>query len=80
MDQNISKEIEKIKSRITCNKDFLCLKSDLIELCEAKDVGIESMLECLEENPGECTFSFVFDNSVYCKCPIRYFVSKKLLK
>jgi len=80
MEQNIRKEIEIIKKRIECNKDFRCIKSNMHTLCEAKDVGIESMLECLEESPVECTFSFFFNKNFYCKCPIRYYISKKLKK
>jgi len=81
MEHQISKELESIKEKIICHKDFRCITSDLISLCEAQDIGAESTLECLDENPDECKFSFAFYGYSYlCECPIRVFISKKLKK
>lgn len=81
MEQQVSTEIEKIRDKLECRKDFRCIKADMKVLCEARDVGIESMLECLDENPDECQFSFAFYGYAYlCQCPIRVYLVKELQK
>jgi spore coat polysaccharide biosynthesis protein SpsF (cytidylyltransferase family) len=81
MEQKAMKEIESIRDKIECQKDFRCIKSDMNLLCEAKDMGVESMLECLDENPDDCKFSFAFYGySHFCECPVRVYICKNLKK
>ena len=49
----IDKELEGIIDGVKCPKDFKCCRSGFKDLCKAQDVGIESFLECLEEEPFE---------------------------
>ncbi|HUU49944.1 MAG TPA: hypothetical protein VMW81_03165 [Nitrospinota bacterium] len=72
------RRIEKIIARMECPKDFICYKSGFENLCEARDVGLESFLECLEKNPWECTFSISFGTAYYCRCPLRFYIIKEL--
>lgn len=60
MEQTVGTEIETIRNKIECQKDFRCIKADMNVLCEARYVGVESMIECLDGNPDECKFSFAF--------------------
>jgi len=46
MGQDHKKEIEQIMSQFKCPKDFGCYKSGFKVLCKAKDIRIESFLEC----------------------------------
>jgi len=78
MEQEIRKEVERIIDGMKCPKDFECCKSGLENLCRAKDIGLESFLECLEKNPQECEFSFSFGHSYFCHCPLRVYIAKKL--
>lgn len=78
MGQDHKKEIEQIMSQFKCPKDFGCYKSGFKVLCKAKDIGIESFLECLEEHPRSCRFSLPFDTGHLCECPIRIYISKYL--
>jgi hypothetical protein len=79
--EKISKgEIEKIIAGLKCPKDFICYTSGFKKLCRAKDIGIESFLECLERNPLSCQFSFAFGFMHLCKCPLRVYFYKKLNK
>ena len=81
MEHEIKNELESIMDKIVCHKDFKCITSDLLSLCEAKDIGADLMLECLEENPDECAFSFAFYGYSYlCECPMRVYISKILKK
>jgi hypothetical protein len=59
-EQSRTKEIEEIINQFKCPNDFQCYKSNFEALCEAEDIGIESYLKCLEENPRSCQFSVPF--------------------
>ena len=74
------KEIEKIIGQMKCAKDFQCYKSGLKALCKAKDIGITSYLQCLEENAFGCQFSVRFGDKYYCECPLRVYIAKELKK
>ncbi|MFC1476579.1 hypothetical protein ACFL5S_01290, partial [Fibrobacterota bacterium] len=60
--------------------DFICYKSGLMELCKAEDIGLETFLVCLEENPSDCNFSMPFGDAYFCNCPSRIFIAKKIKK
>ncbi len=78
MQQDSDKQIEEIIGQMKCPKDFRCWKSGLEVLCKARDIGQESFLECLEENPQECKFSLSFGYSYFCQCPLRVYIAKEL--
>lgn len=78
MQQDSDKQIEEIIGQMKCPKDFRCWKSGLEVLCKARDIGQESFLECLEENPQECKFPLSFGYSYFCQCPLRVYIAKEL--
>jgi hypothetical protein len=61
-----------------CPPDCKCHKQGIKNLCKARDVGLESFAECMEENPLECTFALPYDGSYYCKCGPRVYIAKFL--
>ena len=73
-------KIEAIKADMNCPKDFKCAEKDFEDICKAKDFGVDDYLECKEEKPRECWFSFPFGYGHFCKCPLRVYVAKKLKK
>jgi len=73
-------EIEKIIGEINCTKGFKCYESGFKILCNARDIGIDSLLECLEMEPYTCKFSFPFALMYLCKCPLRVYVANKINK
>jgi hypothetical protein len=75
-----NREIDEIIAGLKCQKDFICYTSGLKKLCRAKDIGIESFLECLEKKPKSCQFSFAFGLMHLCQCPLRVYLHKKLKK
>lgn len=80
MNQEYSKEIEKIIGGMQCPKDFKCCKPGVDVLCKAKNVGMESvLLVCLEENPPQCKFVNI-ERGYICECPLRIYIAKKLEK
>jgi hypothetical protein len=74
------REIDEIIAGLKCQKDFICYTSGLKKLCRAKDIGVESFLECLEKNPKSCKFSLAFGLMHLCQCPLRVYLHKKLKK
>ena len=80
MEQHHADQIEKIIKDMNCPKDFVCYKSGFKNLCKARDIGLESFLKCLEENPRECVFSLSFGYSYLCTCPLRIYIARKLKK
>jgi hypothetical protein len=48
--------------------------------CKAKDVGLDSYVECLEECSHMCPFSVRYAHSHYCKNLARVFAAKQLGK
>ena len=77
----LSKEIEKIAGKIKCPKDFICRESGFKDMCNAKDVGLDEHLLCLEEHSQiKCPFSVPFGRKTYCECPLRVYICKHLKK
>ena len=79
-DASNKKEIEEIIGRMQCPKDFECYKSGFEILCSAKDIGLETFVKCLEEDPLECQFSMPYGHTRFCHCPLRIYIAKKLKK
>jgi hypothetical protein len=80
MDEGQRKEIEEIIGHFKCPRDFRCCKSHFRDLCKAKDIGLETFLKCLEEDPRSCPASVPFGDGYFCECPLRVYIAKKLKK
>jgi len=73
-------DIVKMIGDIKCPKDFRCYRSGFDVLCKAKKYGVDSLLECLDDEPQDCVFSFHFGGSYFCRCPLRIYIANKLEK
>jgi hypothetical protein len=73
-----SKEIERMLEDISCPKLVQCYYTGLKVLCRARDVGLQSLVECLEENPDDCPFSLSLSGLRFCKCAIRVYIAKNI--
>ena len=80
MEQDLEEELKEIIDNLACPKNFKCYRSGLETLCKARDVGLETFIECLEENPNQCPFSMRLHGHDFCKCPLRVYIAKKLGK
>lgn len=78
--QKSREDIANIMRGMECGKGFKCYKSGFHDLCHAKDIGMESFIECLESRTRECQFSFPFGLSHLCQCPLRIYVEKNFHK
>ena len=70
--------IESLMAQMGCPKNFQCVESGFRELCKAQDIGLDSYLECLDPNAGDCLFSVLLSNHHLCQCPLRVFLAKHL--
>ncbi|MBW1769817.1 MAG: hypothetical protein JRE24_01425 [Deltaproteobacteria bacterium] len=80
MEQKDIRDIVRIMGRLNCTKNFKCYREGFRSLCKAQDIGLETFLECLEEDPDECPFSMPLGGTIYCRCPLRIHLLKKLKK
>jgi hypothetical protein len=80
MEPDHEKEIRQIIGELHCPKDFICHKSGFAKLCEARDIGLEPYLECLEKGRGECPFLLSYAKVHLCDCPLRFYIAKKIKK
>ena len=81
MEQEHKKQVEEILNGLKCSKDFVCYTSGLKRLCKAEDIGLDSFLVCLEEDPNDCKFfAVVFGDKHFCHCPLRVYIAKKLMR
>ena len=70
--------IEEIISKMECPKGFVCYKSGFADMGKAKDVGMESFVECMEDNPQMCRHVLFFGPTAFCQCPLRVYIAKEL--
>jgi hypothetical protein len=80
VEQDHEKKLKELIGDLVCPKDFKCCTEGLENLCKARDVGLETVVECLEEDPYVCPFSMSLGGMYYCKCPVRVYITKKLKK
>ena len=63
-----------------CPEGCKCHNGGIDSFCKAEDVGLETFVECLEEEAFNCASSVSFADSYYCKCLLRVYIAKKLKK
>jgi hypothetical protein len=72
------KEMREIMKGMDCPDGFSCYKNGFKNICRAKNFGVESVIECLEDNPQECKFAHPYGHLYFCRCPMRNYVEQKL--
>jgi hypothetical protein len=77
-DTSNKKELQEIIKQFECPREVRCCKSEFKVLCKAKDIGLETYLKCLEEDPQSCQASVPFADGYFCDCPLRVRINKRL--
>jgi len=72
------KRINEIIKNMDCQYGFMCVDSKSKEICKAKNIGLESYIQCEDEVSYKCNYSLTFGESNFCKCPLRIYLSKEL--
>jgi hypothetical protein len=78
MNGEVQKHIEEIIDELECPKQHLCYTSGLKDLCRARDIGLDSFVACLKEDPMECKFSILYGGVSFCQCKLRVYIAKRL--
>jgi hypothetical protein len=73
-------EIEKAINGLKLREDCKWFKRGFGFSCKAKDVGLDSFVECLEKDSCRCPFSVSYAYSFYCSCPPRVYIARELKK
>lgn len=61
-----------------CPKDRKVSKAEFGIPCKIKYIGDELFVECLEENPQACKFSWFIGHFHLCRCPHHARIAKEL--
>jgi hypothetical protein len=70
---------EKIKELLKdCSPACTCYCQGIEAPCKARDIGLNSFVECLEEKPLDCASLVSFGDSCYCLCAPRIYMAKEL--
>ena len=80
MEAQERQKLEELKSHVACSKNFACVSSKFKNLCRAEYKLETNELECKEESPNSCNFSFHQDGRMICHCDLRIYIEKNLDK
>ena len=78
MDEKKLKQIKQILASSPCPTGCKCYINRQDELCSARTTDLNNLLECLEDNPEDCSFSVAFGGTYFCKCRTRIEIAKIL--
>jgi len=80
LEEKHKKQIEEIMASMECPSSFERCKWPFDKLCKARDSGLEGYVDCLEEKTTLCEFKVPFGSGVFCRCPLRVYITKTLRK
>jgi len=80
LENAVQENIEEMIVGLQCPKHFSCYTSHFKNLCKARDVGLESFVVCLMNDPLACKFSLQFGDVFFCQCKLRVYIAKNLKK
>lgn len=78
--QEHKRQIEKIMSAMSCQKDFECYKSGFDNICKATHRGLDMYADCCDESKTICEFRVPFGYGAFCRCPLRVYIAKNFKK
>jgi hypothetical protein len=61
-----------------CPQGCKCREAEVEGLCMARDIGLKTFVECLEERPFECESSISYGRVSYCCCRARVYIARSL--
>ena len=79
MEQLDIEKAKQILGNLKCEKGLVCVSLGLEELCKSRDIGLKSLLDCLEKHTS-CVFTQPFGYGLMCKCPVRHYIKTELGK
>ena len=81
MDKQTKHQLAELVNSTECTRDFACVKSGFESECEARDIGLDHNLICLDKQAcQECGFGHSVGIAHFCRCPVRVYAAKALGK
>ena len=77
---NHKTRIDDMMSKVKCEHNFACYYTPNGNICNAKDMGIDGFLTCLDKNADFCLHSLDFGDSKFCTCPMNNYIIKNGIK
>jgi len=77
MKRDIQKQIDKFLEKQGYPEDCEYYKAGEGIRCKAKDIGLESYVVCLKQNPLQCKYALFFGDVYFCTCSIRITIAKE---
>ncbi len=77
--RHLSKLNELIK-QTNCHKHYRCQKNNFQASCKARDIGLDTFVECNDAGAAFCKFSLFLGNGYFCTCPVRVYLAKYVEK
>ena len=68
-------QLKELRAESNCQKLDGC---DLNNLSPVKKIGLEDLLECLNENAAGCPQALPYGSTFFCKCHARIYLHHKL--
>lgn len=75
MDENVLQELNKLKSEVVCEKNYICIDLSFKDLCNAKFYSNFNRIECFDESTTSCVNHKPFGIKNICTCPLRKFIA-----
>lgn len=70
--------IRRIIGDLDCPQEPGCYLRDFADLSRVDRVGDSGLIECLESRGPICRFGVSFGCAVFCRCPLREYLSDRL--
>ena len=74
------RKVEELIRSMRCPNGFKCIEFGFENLYAAKDIGLNYYLECIKDNPTECSSAFPIGDTYLCHCSVRLYLAKNLQK
>jgi hypothetical protein len=68
--------LDQLRAQVQCAKRFVCVESELRDLCKGEYHSDLDILECQEPPDRACPMARPFGCTRVCTCPLRKFIAK----
>jgi hypothetical protein len=74
--QEYAAEVDRIRSRTRCPRQFLCCQSGFTRMGEVAVIAGGRLLECKAEEAATCPLALSYGDAFFCKCRLRMYISR----
>ena len=78
MKEDLQQELDCLKEKTSCSKNYRCISDTIQDLCDAKFHALANLLECIDHQKTSCQHSIKVSSIYICNCPLRKFLALNL--